>query len=180
MRRALVCAAIGGFVLAASGQPVVLSQNVLDDGGRVMLSSSGYRCGFSVGQPVASGWIGSPSYRAILGFWCRPFVLGGIGGEQLAPMRSAEFSLEPCRPNPFDHVTQVSYVLPAEAGVNLAVYDRKGSLVGTLVRGRQAAGRYLVTWNIRAVSESSLPSGVYFLELLAGQTRLVQKVVITR
>ncbi|MEO0081444.1 MAG: T9SS type A sorting domain-containing protein [candidate division WOR-3 bacterium] len=180
MRRALVCAVIGGFTLAASGQPVVLSQNVLDDGGRVMLFSSGYRCGFSLGQPVASGWLRSQAYRAVLGFWCRPFAMGGVSGNQVEPLRAADVSFEPCWPNPFDRVTHVSYVLPTETSVSLAVYDRKGSLVGTLVRGRQAAGRYLVTWNIRAVSESSLPSGVYFLELLAGQTRLVQKVVITR
>jgi hypothetical protein len=169
-----------GLVALAFAQPVVLKQSVLDGGGRSLSTSTDYRCGFSVGQTAASGWIAGTGYRAILGFWCRPFKTGGMSERQVMPAGAPAFKLGPCRPNPFGTRTTISYALPVEASVSLLVFDRAGRTIGTLVSARQTAGRYTVSWDISGVAESRLPSGVYFITFEPGDHRQVLKAVVAR
>ena len=74
--------------------------------------------------------------------------------------------LQPCRPNPFNPSTTISYELPSAATVSLAVYDMAGSVVKTLVAAESApAGRHEVTWNGRDESGRIAAAGVYFCRL---------------
>lgn len=66
-------------------------------------------------------------------------------------------------PNPFNPVTTISYQIPAETSVHLAVYDMLGRKVETIVNRRQTAGEYSVMFNA-----SRLSSGMYFYRLQAG------------
>ncbi len=66
-------------------------------------------------------------------------------------------------PNPFNPTTTISYSVPTTGLVRLSVYDVLGRKVADLVNGYKDAGSYNVSFN-----GESLPSGLYFYRLTAG------------
>jgi hypothetical protein len=85
------------------------------------------------------------------------------------------FSLDPCRPNPFNPTTTISYRLPAASFTSLKVYDISGRLVNVLVEGWQEAGTHQVTFE-----GSQLASGLYFVRMQAGEFKAVQKLILLK
>jgi hypothetical protein len=76
-------------------------------------------------------------------------------------------------PNPFAHLTLISYSLPHASEVHLTIYDITGRLVETLVNETQRPGIHQVSWNRR-----NNPSGVYFYRLKAGEFTQTGKMVV--
>ena len=72
------------------------------------------------------------------------------------------FQLDQNFPNPFNPVTHIGYVLPADSYVRLSIYNLIGQEVAALVDGEQEAGYHQVTWNA-----SSFSSGPYISRLTA-------------
>jgi hypothetical protein len=71
-------------------------------------------------------------------------------------------------PNPFNPSTQISFSLPYETQVRLAVFDLRGRLVRDLVNEVRIEGEHTIHWNGRGRNGNVLPSGVYFAKLTAG------------
>lgn len=67
------------------------------------------------------------------------------------------------RPNPFNPVTTIEYVLPEASAVTLKVYDVLGREVARLVEGSLPAGPQRVMFD-----GTGLPSGRYFYRIQAG------------
>ena len=78
-------------------------------------------------------------------------------------------------PNPFNPSTTIEYDVPAPLQVSLMIYDNLGREVETLVDADQPPGRYQVTFNA-----GDLPSGTYFYQLIAGDTKVTKKLVLLR
>lgn len=175
--RVLLCLTL--VLAAAAGQEYVLEASVSDAGGR-RLSSSGYACGLSAGQAVASSWLAGSGYRALLGFWNRVLPVSGVTGPGPSSRVDERAWLGPCSPNPVRQRGVVCYGLPRPADVRLEVFDHAGRSVGTLVDARQGPGSYRVVWDIRRVQQSELPNGVYFLRLVGAGSRAVRKAVVAR
>jgi len=72
-----------------------------------------------------------------------------------------DFSLSQNRPNPFNPETVISYELPVDSDVQLAVYNLRGQLVKTLVNQTQKVGHYSV-----ALNAENIASGVYFYHII--------------
>ena len=90
-------------------------------------------------------------------------------------------TLHRSHPNPFRPWTTIRYSVRAETSVDLRIFDVTGRKVRTLVAGeRQAGGEYTYTWRGRNDSGGSLPSGVYLVELRAGNVRQTSKVTLLR
>jgi len=53
-------------------------------------------------------------------------------------------------------------------------------VVRTLVSARQPAGRYQVQWDGRDEAGQTVPAGIYFYRLKAGQFEQVRKMVLVR
>jgi len=86
-----------------------------------------------------------------------------------------EFRLASIYPNPFNSQTRISYHLPTEAHLDLALYDISGREVTTLFSGVRPAG----VWSA-IVNGSDLASGVYFVRLQASDQAFTQKVMLIR
>lgn len=68
-------------------------------------------------------------------------------------------------PNPFGQSTRIDFDLARGDNVDVSVYDVAGRRVATLSSGRREAGAHSVSWNGRATSGASAPSGVYWCVL---------------
>ncbi|MEX0720770.1 MAG: T9SS type A sorting domain-containing protein [Balneolaceae bacterium] len=85
-----------------------------------------------------------------------------------------QFNLEQNYPNPFNPATVISYQIPANSEVTLAVYNVMGQKVATLVDESKSAGNYQVNWDA-----GSMSSGVYYYRLKsAGQVLTRQMTLI--
>jgi hypothetical protein len=92
------------------------------------------------------------------------------------PSPSAKARLLPNHPNPFT----VSFELPEDAMVSLAIYGASGGLIRTLVAGWRGAGLNSTTWYGRDDQGMAIGSGVYFFCLNVGGVREVRKMVLLR
>lgn len=93
-------------------------------------------------------------------------------GSELPP---EEFDITQNYPNPFNPSTKISYSIPEPSAVTLAVYDRLGREVQTLVNERKEAGLYEVNFDA-----ANLPSGVYFCKIRAEKFSAVKKMLLLR
>lgn len=87
-------------------------------------------------------------------------------------------------PNPFEAAVQVRYGVPGSYGssvpVSLKVFDVRGREVAALVSGPAGPGEKRASWDGTYSNGNDAPSGIYFLELVAGHARIIKKVVMTR
>jgi hypothetical protein len=74
-----------------------------------------------------------------------------------------EYALDQNYPNPFNPTTEIVFALPEAAPVQLAVHDLLGRQVALLVDGTLPPGVHRLQFHA-----DGLPSGMYFLRMLAG------------
>ena len=91
-----------------------------------------------------------------------------------------EFSVAQNFPNPFNPETEISYELPKDAYVTLAVYNLLGQKVKTLVDERQRAARHNIRWGGRDHNGKEVSSGVYFYKIQAEDVKVAKKMVLIR
>jgi hypothetical protein len=89
-------------------------------------------------------------------------------------------NLEQNTPNPFNPSTVIRFSLPADARVNLSVFDVRGSRVATVLDGLRPSGANEVEWNGTDDSGAPVSSGVYFYRLTVGKRVLTKKMVVTK
>jgi len=85
------------------------------------------------------------------------------------------YKLQQNYPNPFNPTTTIKYQIPELSFVILKVYDVLGNEIETLVNKEKAVGNYEVNFNA-----ASLPSGVYFYRLQAGNFVDIKKMVLLK
>ena len=78
-------------------------------------------------------------------------------------------------PNPFNPGTKISWQLPVSSWQTLKVFDVLGNEVAILVDEYKPGGSYEVEWNA-----TSLPSGIYFYQLQAGNFIEMKKMILLR
>jgi len=86
-----------------------------------------------------------------------------------------EFVVHQNYPNPFNPSTTIRFSVPKESSVRIVVYTLLGSSVQTLVDERLHPGTYQTTWNA-----ASMPSGVYFYRLEAGEFVATKRLVLLK
>jgi hypothetical protein len=100
-----------------------------------------------------------------------------------APL-ATRLALTGISPNPFKHLTQVGFTVPAAnqafSAVNLAVYDVYGRTVKQLLASDLPAGSYSVTWDGTDDNGATLGNGYYFCRLSTGQESVTGRVEIVR
>jgi len=84
----------------------------------------------------------------------------------------SSFDLPRVSPNPFRGSVRIAFDVPAlqsaaDQEVEIGVYDMKGSLVQSLVKGRYAAGSYAVSWNGKPAGSLASGSSIYIVRMKA-------------
>ena len=87
------------------------------------------------------------------------------------------FSLSQNYPNPFNPVTLIRYQLPKSSFVTLNVHDLLGEKIATLINQTQSAGIHETSFS---TENYSLPSGIYFYTLTAGEFTQTKKMILLR
>jgi photosystem II stability/assembly factor-like uncharacterized protein len=77
------------------------------------------------------------------------------------------FNLSQNYPNPFNPSTTISYILPVESDVQIAIYDLIGGIVKTLISNSQSAGYKTAVWDGKNDYNESVASGIYICTIKA-------------
>ncbi len=85
------------------------------------------------------------------------------------------FELAQNYPNPFNPTTSISYSIPNDALVTLAIYDALGKEVAVLENGFRTAGNYSHTFDA-----SNLSSGMYFYTIRSGNFVQTKKMLLMK
>ena len=111
------------------------------------------------------------------GLWYMPLTPTGID-DGVVPVN---YMLNQNYPNPFNPSTKISYSIPTNGFVTLAVYDILGRKIATLVNEEKPAGNYEVTFDMSYVEQGrSMASGVYFYRLSCGNFTATKKFVLSK
>jgi hypothetical protein len=90
-----------------------------------------------------------------------------------------EFALSAAWPNPTRGPLTLQFTVPRDAHVKLSVLDLQGREVAPLTEGNYPAGRFQVDWDGRS-DRGIVPTGLYFLQLVTPEKRVIRRVAITR
>jgi hypothetical protein len=85
------------------------------------------------------------------------------------------FALKQNYPNPFNPSTTIQFDLPKDMQVKMVVYNSLGQTVATLLDQPMSAGQHKVSFNAE-----SLPSGIYFYSIMAGEYSAVRKMILIK
>lgn len=88
---------------------------------------------------------------------------------------ASEFGLLPAYPNPFNPATRLSWYLEQAGEYELAVYNIVGQRVASVKQGFANSGYQSVTWDA-----GQFASGVYFVQLTAGDQVDIQKIMLIK
>jgi predicted glutamine amidotransferase len=81
---------------------------------------------------------------------------------------------------PFNRTLLISYRVPRDSPVVLAIHDSAGRLVRTLVAGIRKEGEYTASWDGTDDAGKTLASGTYFCLLKAGDQEAGLKTILAR
>lgn len=95
----------------------------------------------------------------------------GVSNNNIA----GKYSLSQNYPNPFNPVTNIKYQITNNGIVTLKVFDIMGREISTIVNEKQNSGTYEVKFNA-----NSIPSGVYFYRLQAGNFTDTKKMLLIK
>jgi len=70
--------------------------------------------------------------------------------------------------------------LPQPSEVKMEVYNLMGQYIATLVDSSQESGQYSVQWNGKDFRGQQSPSGVYFVQMVAGSFMQVERMTLLR
>ena len=87
----------------------------------------------------------------------------------------SEFKLLPAYPNPFNPMTNISFVMEHENNIKLSIYDIRGREVKILVNGLQGSGEHTLIWDA-----SDFASGIYYIHIAAGNHVETQKIMLIK
>jgi hypothetical protein len=101
----------------------------------------------------------------------------GVGDATPAPRRT---KVEANRPNPFNPETTIRFELTEQSPVAVEIHSVEGRLVRAIDMGRLQAGAHEVKWDGLTGSGSRAGSGAYFYTVVAGDERIVRKMILLR
>ena len=78
-------------------------------------------------------------------------------------------------PNPFNAETKISFDLPISGMVSITAFDLAGRPVAVIASGYHLAGTHQINWNAEG-----LQAGMYIVQVVAGNARGINKVILLK
>jgi len=97
------------------------------------------------------------------------------GNDDTSPEIPTQYTLGQNYPNPFNPTTTIIYGLPEDSPVVIKIYDVLGAEIIKFTEEYKSAGYYKVNFDA-----SSLPSGIYFYRIQAGDFIEIKKMVLLK
>jgi hypothetical protein len=97
-------------------------------------------------------------------------ITTGIEQVEFVPLA---FGLEQNYPNPFNAVTTINWQLAESSKVTLKVLDIVGRTIATLIDEQRPQGKYETRFDA-----ATLPKGIYFCQLKAGENMQTKKMIL--
>ncbi len=91
-----------------------------------------------------------------------------------------KFSVYDNYPNPFNPITTIKYDLPDTRNVNIIIYDLLGRTIRHLDLKKVEAGRHKYKWYGTNDFGKQVSTGIYFLQITAGQDTQIQKMLLLK
>ena len=124
------------------------------------------------GEFVGVGSQYNESFQLLVGYDSDISTVVGVDQDDII---LNEFSLLPAYPNPFNPVTNISFVVDKSSEISLKIFDVNGKLVQVVNPKMYQSGVHNIQWNA-----SSLSSGMYLIHMLNGADRHTQKVMLLK
>jgi len=83
-------------------------------------------------------------------------------------------------PNPFNLSTSIEFTLNTKAFVEIEIYNSIGQHIVSLASALLASGTHTYNWNGFSAAGDVVPSGIYFVQLLAGKQMKTHKILLTK
>jgi len=131
----------------------------------------------STGAGTVIGPIGFASVSGLA------FALGIIDAVEEPPASLTVpevFTLEQNYPNPFNPSTKIRYSIPENSQVTVKVFNLIGQIIRTLVDEQQEANFYLLTWDGKDDLGTLQSSGVYIIQIKAGENVQSRKMLFIK
>lgn len=90
------------------------------------------------------------------------------------------FYLQQNYPNPFNDKTIITFAIPTSTFVTLRVVNLLGQVVKVLVDEVRTRDTHIVTWDGTNLDGRSVASGVYYVQMIAGEFNTVKPCVLIR
>jgi Ca-activated chloride channel family protein len=125
---------------------------------------------YALGQNVQVNWNGSN------------YSIADESSHTVKPVRPdpGEYVLYQNMPNPFNPTTQIRFILPKQAQIEVAVYNTMGQRIRILYQGIRPKGGYYVIWNGLDDQDQPMASGIYVVQLKAENQLYTRKMVLVR
>jgi len=86
-----------------------------------------------------------------------------------------DFELKQNYPNPFNSSTNIEFSIPEKGFVSLKIYNILGKEIETLVEEEKEKGKHKIQWQPK-----NLPTGIYYLNLVANNKKTTRKMVLLK
>ncbi len=96
------------------------------------------------------------------------------------PALPTEIIISGNSPNPFNPETAISFTIPQNENISLAIFNAAGQKARTLHAGMISAGNHSIVWNGRDERGQSMSSGIYFAVLESGGRMTTHKMLLIR
>jgi len=90
------------------------------------------------------------------------------------------FALGQNYPNPFNPSTKFTVDVPRMTSVDVVVYDLLGRKIRTLMSGEMSPDSYQMEWDGTDGQGATVPTGIYFIRMIADEFSAVQKVMLMK
>ncbi len=146
----------------AGGIALMLERNPSFDAIQIrnMLSGTAKNDGFTGATPNNKWGYGKVDFVAAL-------TTTAVANPETGGQLPQKFSLLPNYPNPFNPATVISFQVPGDSEVSLAIYNTSGQLVKQLANGNFSGGSHSFIWNATDARGVRVASGVYLYVIKA-------------
>lgn len=124
---------------------------------------------------LSKGWPASYEYRSV---FLKRDKLSNIEDQETTP--PTEYQIYQNYPNPFNPSTTVKFEINQLSNVTIKVYNILGKEIKLLLQENLPTGEHTVQWDGTDNEGSPLPSGVYFIQMTAGNFRQSIKAILLK